>query len=171
MYHIELRQFPHNFAHFNLDEGELQALVGEWVLGRPVEVGERKWSPHTARLKILEGPEIPVEELSLGRGWSTAQRRSSDVTKRVLAAAAQQLQPQPTAAATAAQPGAGTPPSADAPAGDPLAVGVQIAALLGPDAARLLEAWRASASGSPQLSPSEALAQAERSLAAEQPER
>jgi hypothetical protein len=123
-----------------------------------VEVGERKWSPLQARLTILEGPELPLDELSMGRGWRTAQRRSEDVTERVLAAASPHAQAAPPA-------GSGGPA---APLADPLSVGVQIAGLLGPDAARLLEAWRAAAASSPGLSPSDTLALAERMLAAEQ---
>ena len=161
MYHVELRQFPHNFSRFNLAEEELHSIVHEWVQGRPVEVGERKWSPLQARLTILEGPELPLDELSMGRGWRTAQRRSEDVTERVLAAASPQAQAQ-------AMPPAGSGGPAG-PLADPLSVGVQIGGLLGPDAARLLEAWRAAAARSPGLSPSETLALAERMLAEEQP--
>src|ERR1700719_813343 len=171
MYHLELRKFPHNFNRFNLDRADLDALLDEWVQGRPVEIGDRKWSPHTARLTILEGPELPVEELSMGRGWPAAERRSADVTDRALAEASQRWQlpavsPQPAAPQPPAQPDAG---AGAAGVADPLAVGVQIAALLGPDAARLLDAWRAAAASSRELSPSEALALAERTLAAEQP--
>jgi hypothetical protein len=162
LYHIELRQFPHNFSRFNLTDGDLAELLEPWLAGRPVELGERKWSPHQARLTILEGPEIPLDELSLGRGWRTAQRRSEDVTDRLLTGA------MPTQRAAAAPPSP-PPPGAAAPLSDPLAVGVQIAALLGPDAARLLEAWRAAASRAPDLSPSETLMLAERSLGGDRP--
>jgi hypothetical protein len=163
VYHIELRQFPHNFAHFNLSDAELEQLAGDWVQGRIVELGERKWNPHQARLTILEGPEIPVQELSMGRGWPTAQRRSVEVTEQVLADARARSAPAPAAVQPAA--GASTP----APAGgDPLALGVQMASLLGPDAMRLLEAWRAAAADKPGLSPSETLALAETALATEQ---
>ena len=47
---------------------------------------------------------------------------------------------------------------------DPLAALVQIGALLGPEAPRLLDAWRAAAAGEPALSPSQALAMAEEDL-------
>jgi hypothetical protein len=47
---------------------------------------------------------------------------------------------------------------------DPLTLGVQIAALLGPDAVRLLDAWRGAAVGTPGLAPSESLALAEQAL-------
>jgi hypothetical protein len=87
MFHIELRQFPHNLCRFNLEERELYATVVEpWARERWIELGERKWSPHQAKLTVLEGPRIPVEQLSMGRGWRNAQRQSEDVTMRVLAA-------------------------------------------------------------------------------------
>jgi hypothetical protein len=168
MYHIELRQFPHNFAHFNLRDGDLKELVEDWVQGRIVELGERKWNPATARLKILEGPELPLGELSMGRGWPTAKRRSVEVTERVLADARARLQPITGPPAVGAPAGTGSPVPTAVPLTDPLAVGVQMAALLGPDATRLLEAWRAVAATSKGLTPSETLALAERTLAAEQ---
>ncbi|HEY2202174.1 MAG TPA: hypothetical protein VGH56_09800, partial [Solirubrobacteraceae bacterium] len=89
MYHIELRQFPHNTCRFNLTEQELRAVLEPWVREKFVEVGERKWSPHQAKLTILEGPRLEVQQLSMGRGWRAAQRQSEDVTERLLAQAKQ----------------------------------------------------------------------------------
>ena len=60
MYHLELRQFPHNTWRFNLDAEELQTIVTLWVRGQPVDVGERRWSPLQARLTILEGPALAM---------------------------------------------------------------------------------------------------------------
>jgi hypothetical protein len=160
MYHVELRQFPHNFCHFNLSDGELAAIVEPWKRGEPIEVGDRKWSPHQAKIRILEGPELAVQELSMGRGWRAAERRSQEVTDRVLATA-----PPPPPAPPPPGP---VPATAPAPAGpglaDPLAALVQIGALLGPEAPRLLDAWRVAAGGDPSLSPSQALAMAEQDL-------
>jgi hypothetical protein len=154
MYHVEMRQFPHNFCRFNLTDAELRPVVEPWVREKFVEFGERKWSPHEARLTILEGPELSLRDLTMGRGWRAAQRASEDVTERVLAGAAAAMQTE------AAQPPAGNPPLSD-----PLAVGVQIASLLGSDPARLLDAWRQAAASSPALAPSETLALAEETLA------
>jgi hypothetical protein len=170
MYHLELRQFPHNHCRFNLTDGQLRAVVEPWVREQAVELGERKWSPHTARLTILEGPQLAVEQLSMGRGWRTAQRQSVDVTERVLAAAKDATE----AADAAAQAGrtiagsSGSSGGAQPPA-DPLALGVladlrSVASLLGGDPARLLAAWRAVAARSPGLSPSDSLALAEQEL-------
>jgi hypothetical protein len=178
MYHIELRQFPHNLCRFNLTDQALRAIVEPWAHEKFVEVGERKWHPEQARLTILEGPELALQQLSMGRGWRAAQRNSEDVTQRVIAAAREAGQAAPGAAApggTAGEAGAaGVGAAAAGAAGvgssgagsltDPLALSMQIGALLGPDAVALLDAWRAAAAGSPGLAPSESLALAERAL-------
>ncbi len=84
MFHIQLRQFPHKACHFNMTDQELLALMGPWVLEQWIEVGERKWNPHQAQLTIVEGPHLEVEDLSMGRGWPSAQHRGKDVTEQVL---------------------------------------------------------------------------------------
>jgi hypothetical protein len=87
MYHVELRQFPHNFRRFNLTEAELRETILEaWARGDWVDLGERKWSPHQAKLTVLEGPQLPVEQLSMGRGWRNAARHGHDVTERLITA-------------------------------------------------------------------------------------
>ena len=190
MYHVELRHFPHNMCRFNIGDQELWAIVEPWARGQPIEFGEYTWNPQQATLRILEGPEIPLGQLTMGRGWRTAERQGTDVTDKLIARARQALfsssgaapstdapatpasgvevKPAP-AAATApagggpAAPGGapGVPGVSAAPFSDPFALGMQMAALLGPDAMRLLDAWRAAAAGSPGLAPSEALARAE----------
>jgi len=66
MFHVELRQFPHNACAFNLSEAELlQTLVIPWSQAQWVSLGERKWNPHQARLTVLEGPHLPVEDLAM----------------------------------------------------------------------------------------------------------
>ncbi len=192
VYHIELRHFPHNASRFNLTEQELQALLQPWVREHVVEFGERKWSPHVAKLIILEGPQLDVAQLSMGRGWRSAQRTSQDVTDRVLDAAREAAQasppvaapapvapvpPAPVAPVPAAPPPAPPIPAASLPAPaapgplaggmtDPVALGVHIAALLGSDPVALLDAWRAAAARSPELAPSESLALAEHAVRA-----
>jgi hypothetical protein len=155
MHHIELRQFPHNVCRFNLSAEELNAVVEPWARGEWVEMGERKWSPHQARLTVLEGARIPMEQLSMGRGWRAAQRQSEDVTERVLEAvrAADSV-----AARVGAQ--AASPDVRDA--GD--ALGRELLPLLGEGAASLLEAWRLLAARSPERRPSECLAAAEEAV-------
>jgi hypothetical protein len=212
MYHLELRQFPHNLCRFNLTEQQLRAVVEPWAAEKVVDIGERKWSPHQAKLTILEGPQLAVAELSMGRGWRAAQRQSTNVTERIMGLAQEAAEQaarkaleeagRAALAAEAAQ-GAGVAEVAvgdveaeveaeaaeteafesgadgrdeavGAPVGpaagvvvDPLALGVQMASLLGSDLTRLLEAWRAVATGAPGLAPSESLAVAEQRLAKE----
>jgi len=170
VYHLELRHFPHNTRAFNLSDEELRPVVEPWAREQVVEFGERKWSPHQARLTILEGPPLPVEELSMGRGWSVALRESEDVTERVLAAVTAGFNGPGDASSDSAGASAGTSPDASVAAlatDDPL--GTDLAALLGPDAAWLLVAWRAAAAGSPGLAPSESLALAEQALRSSRP--
>jgi hypothetical protein len=190
MYHVELRHFPHSAWRFNLSDQELRTVVEPWIREQAVDFGERKWSPHLARLTILEGPKLEVQQISMGRGWRTAQRQSEDVTEPVLSAARHALQQvaggggvvaaavpgpavsQATDTADEARGGGPHAPGAAAPTGaagtgamsDPVALGVQLAALLGPDPTGLLEAWREAAGTSPGLPPSDSLALAERAL-------
>lgn len=153
MYHVELRQFPHNMCRFNLSEGELvDTIVGAWAQEQWIEFGERKWNPHQARLTVLDGPHLAVEELAMGRGWRNAQRQSEDVTERVLEQARTRQDAQ---AATASEAGA-----AAAVAG----ADEQLLALLGADPGALLASWRLTAARRPELAPSEALALAEATL-------
>jgi hypothetical protein len=186
MYHIELRQFPHNVCRFNLSAPELGAIVTPWVSEQLVEVGERKWRADQAKLTILEGPRLGMEQLTMGRGWRAAERESEDVTERLLAEAKQALAGQAGAAgvaAAAARPvTTGAAPMAATPAGsasqsgtpalvDPLSLGVpadlrSVASLLGENPAALLLAWREIAARTSGLAPSESLALAERDLRA-----
>jgi hypothetical protein len=162
VYHIELREGVNNYNHFNVDAPELGAIVETWVRDKPVDLGERRWSPYQAKLKILEGPHLPIESLSMGRGWRTAERKSEDVTERIFAEARQAL------AASPPGPGGAVPVAATPSLGleDPLALGVALASLLGEDPAGLLAAWRQVAARSTGLSPSESLALAERDIGA-----
>jgi hypothetical protein len=146
VFHVELRKFPHNTCAFNLTEAELWEIVGPWSREQWVELGERKWSPHQARLTVLEGPHLAVEDLALGHGWRNAQQRCSDVTERVLAQAL----------ATSAAAG-NQAPSVDSAA-------VTLDSLLGTDPVALLQAWRLTARRRPELTPSESLALAEATL-------
>jgi hypothetical protein len=170
MYHVELHQFPHNMSRFNLTDAELGAIVQPWVREQVVDFGERKWSPHQARLTILDGPRIPLEQLTMGRGWRAAQRQGEDVTERVLAAAREGLAapappvPPPQQAAETLASASPQQPADGAPLADPLALGVQLASLLGEDPGRLLAAWKEVAARSSGLAPSESLALAERQL-------
>jgi hypothetical protein len=86
MYHLELRKFPHVVCRFNQSEAQLRALVIPWTRQEWVEEGERKWNVNEATLTILEGPKLSMPDLAMGKGWRNAQKRSEDVTERVLGA-------------------------------------------------------------------------------------
>lgn len=101
MFHVELRerrQFPH-FAHsFNLSEEELSAKVlVPWSEGQIVLIGEREWEPRRTKLTILEGRELRLDEIGMGRGWGNAIRHGQDVTERVTGAARAHSRPAGTA--------------------------------------------------------------------------
>jgi hypothetical protein len=160
MFHVELHQFPHVACAFNLSEAELSRIVEPWAREQWIELGERKWSPHQARLTVLEGPHLPVQDLAMGRGWRNAQHRSQDVTERVIAQALA------APAATSAVSPMSTAPTSDVTFAEPAASGAELRPLLGPDPTALLQAWRLAAQRRPELSPSESLALAESTLSA-----
>ncbi len=88
LYHVELRHFPRNLCHFNMGAAELQSAILEpWAADRMFDLGDLRWDPRQARLTILEGPRIPPDQLTMGRGWGTAKRQGTDVTAQLLAAA------------------------------------------------------------------------------------
>ena len=164
MFHIELRQFPHNVCRFNLSEQELRTLVGPWAREQWIELGGRKWSPHQARLTVLHGPRLAVQELSMGRGWRNAQRRSEDVTDRVLAAAKtsqvhnggpSSSQPRPSTGPSG--PSTGLPLEADS-------LGLELLTLIAEAPASLSAVWQLARSRFPERLPSECLAMAEQAI-------
>jgi hypothetical protein len=163
-YHLELRQFPRNFNRFNLTGPEIGSVAMTWVQERILDMGDQRWSPVEASMTIIEGPEIPVGRLSMGRGWPTARREGEEVTERVLAEARRALREMGESSAPVAQ-AAPAPSPNGAHVGDPLALGVELGGLLGADPMGLLAAWRAVAARSSGLTPSESLALAERELA------
>jgi hypothetical protein len=179
-YHLELRKFPKTLTRFNQSGQQIGAIVLPWIQERILDIDGEKWAPYESTIVIIEGPAIPLDRLSMGRGWRTAEREGADVTDRILAEARQALAGSATSAEVSTAPNAAMPPSqAPAPAedypsvptahdpagGDQLALGVQLGGLLGGDPASLLAAWREVAGRSSGLAPSESLALAERELA------
>jgi hypothetical protein len=155
MYHVELRQFPHNFCRFNLTERELrETIIDGWSRGEWIELGERKWSPHQANLTVLEGPRLPVEQLSMGRGWRNAGRQGRDVTEQLLATARDTIGRPMTS-----EPSLSTDTTDRKLAGDSLAL--ELLALLGDDPVPLVRAWQLALERHPDRTPSECLALAE----------
>jgi hypothetical protein len=88
MYHLELNEYPHLARVHNVSEPRLyDEVVTPFVRGQVFEIGDHKWVPQRTKLTIIEAPEIPLNQLGLGRGWNTAVRCGEDVTATVLAAA------------------------------------------------------------------------------------
>ncbi len=169
MYHLELRQFPHNFCRFNLTERELhETVLDGWVRGEWVEIGERRWNAHQAHLKVFEGPELPVEQLSMGRGWRNAVRQGSDVTEQLLASArtrATATGPRTIEPATVPEPAKVSQPATVSDVSEKTHIGDSFArellALLGDDPGPLVRAWQLALERHPDRTPSECLALAE----------
>ena len=113
VFHVELRQFPHQTRAFNLTREELdERVVGPWIAGEALELNEYRWLPDRATLTIYEGPELGMADMGLGRGWQNVTRKGRDVTQEVLIEARDETSELPTADdfkdEVAARAGAGT---------------------------------------------------------------
>jgi hypothetical protein len=87
-FHVQLRSEEGRSRVFNLEREELLARVIEpWLSGRLFELAEYEWLPSESSLTILEGPHLDNPDLAIGQGWSNAERKSENVTQRVLAEA------------------------------------------------------------------------------------
>jgi hypothetical protein len=153
VYHVELRQFPHNHCRFNLSKRELQStILGDWVNERWIELGERRWNPQQARLTVIEGPRLSLGQLSMGRGWRAAQRGGEDVTERLLAEM---------------RGSASAPPFADGPNEDLLAdsLGLELLGVLGAGRRSPNEVWKLTQERFPERSAGQCLVLAERAVA------
>jgi hypothetical protein len=95
MFHVELRQFPHSTRAFNLTRDELDQILRPLAAGRIVEMGERRWNPEKTKIAVYEGPELPVEEMGMGRGWGNVTKAGQDVTDQVLAEARTEVESPP----------------------------------------------------------------------------
>ena len=80
-------------AHvFNLSAEELTTrFLAPLVNGRELVYQELEWLPRKTTVTIYEGPELPVEQLGMGRGWGNVQRSGTDVTQRILEQARERL--------------------------------------------------------------------------------
>jgi hypothetical protein len=86
-FHIEVASGKRRARSFNLTEEELgRTVLDPWLSDRQILLGDRKWSrkDEDSRLRILEGPELSVQDLAFSQGWSNAERSASDVTTTVL---------------------------------------------------------------------------------------
>jgi hypothetical protein len=88
-FHIEVATGRRHARSFNLTEEELgRTVLDPWLSDRPILLGDRKWTrSDEGRLKILEGPELSIQDLAFSQGWANAERSSADVTATVLEAA------------------------------------------------------------------------------------
>jgi len=85
VFHVELRQFPHQTRAFNLTREELDArIVGPWIAGEAIEMDDYRWLPDRATLTIYEGPLLGLGDMGLGRGWQNVTRKGREVTQEVL---------------------------------------------------------------------------------------
>ncbi len=130
-----------------------------------------KWIPHQAKLKILEGPRIPLSQLTMGRGWRAAERQGRDVTDLMLAAAKQAAAPPSPPAPSETAPPTPAPstslPTQPAQPDSALvadSLGLELLALLAGGPAPLSAAWRRAAERFPERTPSENLELAERAV-------
>jgi hypothetical protein len=91
-FHIEVATARRHARSFNLTEEELgRTVLDPWLAGRPILLGDRRWTRNDeeSRLRILEGPELSIQDLAFSQGWANAQRSSTDVTAAVLESAAE----------------------------------------------------------------------------------
>ena len=94
-FHVEISSgFRQRARAFNLDESKLRGeVLDPWIRGRKIALGDKDWEPRDCKLIILEGPELAGSDLSMGRGWSNAERASENVTRRLVEAAARPTGP------------------------------------------------------------------------------
>ncbi len=94
-FHVEISSgFRQRARAFNLDEAKLRSsIVDPWIRERPISLGDKEWEPRDCKLIILEGPELPDTDLSMGRGWSNAEKTAENVTRRLIDAASTPSKP------------------------------------------------------------------------------
>jgi hypothetical protein len=156
-------------CRFNLTVGELRATLLEgWAQERWVELGERKWNPNQATLTVIEGPRIPLNQLTMGRGWRTAQRDGREVTEELLEVVTRELaEAQAAGAPSGGARVAARPPSAGADDAEALAadsLGLELLSRIGVEAVPLARAWELAVERHPDSPPSATLALAERAV-------
>jgi hypothetical protein len=86
-FHVEVSLPGHHARIFNVEDAELERILGLWVAGQTFELGEQEWEPRESKLTVLEGPVLEGPDLAYGQGWSNALRSAKDVTRRLLESA------------------------------------------------------------------------------------
>jgi hypothetical protein len=94
-FHVEISSgFRQRARAFNLGEEELRStILDPWMRGRPISLGDKDWEPRECKLIVLEGPELADTDLSMGRGWSNAEKTAENVTRRLIDAASGPTKP------------------------------------------------------------------------------
>jgi hypothetical protein len=94
-FHVEISSgFRQRARAFNLDEEKLRdTILDPWIRGRPISLGDKEWEPRDCKLIVLEGPELADTDLSVGRGWSNAEKTAENVTRRLIDAASAPSKP------------------------------------------------------------------------------
>jgi hypothetical protein len=85
-FHVEISSgFRQRARAFNLNGEKLRStIIDPWLSGRLIELGDKEWQPRDCKLIVLEGPELADTDLSMGRGWSNAEKTGENVTRRLL---------------------------------------------------------------------------------------
>jgi hypothetical protein len=87
VFHVELRQFPHQARAFNLEREELEErILRPWLAGATVQLQEHRFDPRKAKLAVYEGRGLESSEIGLGRGWANVTKSGTDVTAQLLEA-------------------------------------------------------------------------------------
>ena len=86
-FHVEVSSPLHHARVFNVEDIELQRILGLWLSNQIFELGEQEWEPRESKLTILEGKQLEGPDLAFGQGWSNALRSATDVTAQMIEAA------------------------------------------------------------------------------------
>ncbi|HEX3562924.1 MAG TPA: hypothetical protein VHU24_08820 [Solirubrobacterales bacterium] len=85
VFHVEINSGFKRARAFNLDEATMRStILDPWMRRRVIVLGDKDWEPKDCKLIILEGPELADIDLSMGRGWSNAERGSRNVTRALV---------------------------------------------------------------------------------------
>ena len=135
MYHVELRQFPHNMCHFNLSERELlDTIVGAWARGAVDRDGRTQMEPAPGQADRARGSTSAAR--GAGDGPRLAQCTASERGRDRARAGAGRARPAQARRSAHRRRGRRAPTE-------------QLLALLGSDPAALLAAWRLTAERRP----------------------
>jgi hypothetical protein len=96
VYHVEISQDSTRVRAFNLTAEQVHQRFLTPLRGdRRFVCEDKEFDPSLAALRVLEGPELRIDQLTLGRGWSEAERIGTDVSSQFRAATSTTAAPQP----------------------------------------------------------------------------